>query len=78
MFVIIYHILMPESDCGCVFCISARPNATQVLSPADRGIIAEKGIAVVECSWARLEEVPFKKIKSNHERLCMSASLQVQ
>jgi ribosome biogenesis protein Tsr3 len=42
-----------------------------VLSPADREIIAERGVAVVECSWARLDEVPFKKIKSNHERLCM-------
>ncbi|WFD33485.1 ribosome biogenesis protein tsr3 [Malassezia cuniculi] len=45
------------------------PNATQVLSPADRNIICEYGAAVVECSWARLDEIPFNKIKSPHERL---------
>ncbi|KAG8800819.1 ribosome biogenesis protein tsr3, partial [Serendipita sp. 398] len=45
------------------------PNATQVLSPMDRTIIAQGGIAVVECSWARLEDVPFGKIKSPNERL---------
>lgn len=27
------------------------------------------GLAVVECSWARLDEVPFNKIKSPYERL---------
>ncbi|KAK0554446.1 ribosome biogenesis protein tsr3 [Tilletia horrida] len=45
------------------------PNATQTLSPADTPILAEHGLAVVECSWARLDEVPFGKIKSPHERL---------
>ncbi|KAI9439056.1 DUF367-domain-containing protein [Lactarius indigo] len=45
------------------------PNATQVLSPADKEIIDKGGLAVVECSWARLSEVPFSKIASPHERL---------
>lgn len=45
------------------------PNATQTLSPADAHIIAENGVAVVECSWARLDEIPFGKIKSPNERL---------
>ncbi|WFD20391.1 ribosome biogenesis protein tsr3 [Malassezia caprae] len=45
------------------------PNATQVLSPADGPILREYGVAVVECSWARLDEIPFSKIKSPHERL---------
>lgn len=45
------------------------PNATQALSPADAHIVAENGIAVVECSWARLDEVPFGKLKSPNERL---------
>lgn len=45
------------------------PNATQTLSPADAHIIADNGVAVVECSWARLDEVPFGKLKSPHERL---------
>ncbi len=45
------------------------PNATQTLSPADAHIVAENGVAVVECSWARLDEVPFGKLKSPNERL---------
>lgn len=45
------------------------PNATQVLSPADRPILCEYGAAVVECSWARLDEIPFGRIRSPHERL---------
>lgn len=45
------------------------PNATQTLSPADAHIIAENGVAVVECSWARLDQVPFGKLKSPNERL---------
>lgn len=31
--------------------------------------MAEHGLAVVECSWARLDEIPFKRIQSPHERL---------
>lgn len=46
-----------------------RPNATQVLSPADAPILQDHGLAVVECSWARLDEIPFKRIQSPHERL---------
>src|ERR1700749_5051647 len=46
------------------------PKGTQVLSPSDRDIILSGGLAVVECSWARLDDVPFGKIASPHERLC--------
>ncbi|PWZ02468.1 DUF367-domain-containing protein [Testicularia cyperi] len=45
------------------------PNATQTLSPADADIVRANGVAVVECSWARLDEIPFGKLKSPHERL---------
>ena len=45
------------------------PKGTGAVSPEDRSIVAEHGIAVVDCSWARIEEVPFGKIKSPHERL---------
>ncbi|KAG8216648.1 hypothetical protein J3R82DRAFT_6845 [Butyriboletus roseoflavus] len=45
------------------------PNGTSVVSPADMHIVAKDGIAVVECSWARLGDVPFSKIASPHERL---------
>jgi len=47
-----------------------RPKADQVLSPADKELIDKGGLAVVECSWARLSEIPFSKIASPHERLC--------
>ena len=47
-----------------------RPKGTQVVSPADREIIEKNGLAVVECSWARLDDVPFGKIASPAERLC--------
>jgi len=45
------------------------PRGVDPIAPCDRGIIEESGLAVVECSWARLEEVPFGKIRSPHERL---------
>ncbi|ETW84876.1 hypothetical protein HETIRDRAFT_314474, partial [Heterobasidion irregulare TC 32-1] len=45
------------------------PKGTQVVSPADRDTILKAGLAVVECSWARLDDVPFGKIASPHERL---------
>ncbi|KIL58331.1 hypothetical protein M378DRAFT_170761 [Amanita muscaria Koide BX008] len=49
--------------------IVVSPKATQIISPADRDIILKGGLAVVECSWARLDDVPFSKIASPHERL---------
>ncbi|KAG8951786.1 ribosome biogenesis protein tsr3 [Tulasnella sp. 419] len=45
------------------------PQGTQPISPSDKSIIEECGVAVVECSWARLDDVPFSKIRSPHERL---------
>ena len=45
------------------------PNGTQAVSWADRDLIAAKGIAVVDCSWNRLDEVPFAKIKGAAPRL---------
>ncbi|OJA15453.1 hypothetical protein AZE42_02210 [Rhizopogon vesiculosus] len=49
--------------------IVVSPKATLVMSPADREIVGRDGVAVVECSWARLDDVPFSKIASPHERL---------
>ncbi|KAG1747443.1 hypothetical protein EDB19DRAFT_306490 [Suillus lakei] len=45
------------------------PKGTLVVSPADREIVGQNGVAVIECSWARIDDVPFSKIASPHERL---------
>lgn len=64
------HGLIKELRVGQKFRgIVLTPHATQVLSPADAPVLREYGVAVVECSWARLDEIPFGKIKSPHERL---------
>lgn len=49
--------------------IVVSPNGKGVVCPDDREIVETFGSAVVECSWARLEEVPFNKIGGKHERL---------
>ncbi|CAH8597994.1 unnamed protein product [Schistosoma rodhaini] len=46
------------------------PTATCVLSPdTDRQLMHSGGIAVVDCSWAQLEQTGFKKLKFHHGRL---------
>ncbi|KAH8829403.1 hypothetical protein DL96DRAFT_1597990, partial [Flagelloscypha sp. PMI_526] len=48
------------------------PQGSQFISPSDREFVDGEngsGLAVVECSWARLEEIPWRKIASPHERL---------
>ncbi|KAJ3112106.1 ribosome biogenesis protein tsr3 [Phlyctochytrium bullatum] len=45
------------------------PQGKQSVSPADRAIVQAEGCCVVDCSWARIQEVPFEKIRSPHERL---------
>ncbi|XP_055634076.1 18S rRNA aminocarboxypropyltransferase [Toxorhynchites rutilus septentrionalis] len=45
------------------------PVGVNCVSPLDKDIISSSGIAVVDCSWARLDETPFNKMKSPHPRL---------
>nr|CAG4648289.1 EOG090X0EVF [Moina brachiata]SVE93296.1 EOG090X0EVF [Moina brachiata] len=49
--------------------IVCSPLADQCISPADNNIIANHGIGVIDCSWAKLDETPFHKMKSPHLRL---------
>ena len=48
-------------------CLS--PQGEAVISPADRSCLADLGAAVIDCSWARLEETPFSKMKAAQPRL---------
>ncbi|KAF9925400.1 ribosome biogenesis protein tsr3 [Modicella reniformis] len=45
------------------------PNGEQAVSPNDREVVREHGLAVVDCSWAKLADVPFKKLRAGHDRL---------
>lgn len=45
------------------------PNATRCLSPEDRDIVTGHGLALVDCSWARLSDVPFGQMRTPHPRL---------
>ncbi|KAJ9048744.1 ribosome biogenesis protein tsr3 [Entomophthora muscae] len=49
--------------------ISLSPTGEQLVAPSDREIVAEFGVAVVEASWARIDEVPFRKMKILNNRL---------
>lgn len=39
------------------------------MSPCDQLIINEHGAAVIDCSWAKINETPFHKMKSSNPRL---------
>jgi pre-rRNA-processing protein TSR3 len=45
------------------------PVGVNCVNPSDREIIEKSGIAVIDCSWARIEETPFGRMKSPHPRL---------
>ena len=45
------------------------PTGERAVSPADRPIVAANGVCVVDCSWALIDEVPFKRLKAQEPRL---------
>lgn len=45
------------------------PVGINCVSPSDKEIIVTSGLAVVDCSWAKLDETPFNRMKTPHPRL---------
>lgn len=45
------------------------PAAEAAVSRADRELVARAGLGVVDCSWARLDEVPFARLRCGAKRL---------
>ncbi|GAB1600787.1 ribosome biogenesis protein TSR3 homolog [Argonauta hians] len=45
------------------------PEGKQCVSPEDRDLVWKHGIAVVDCSWAKLQQTPFSSMKGNNPRL---------
>lgn len=53
------------------------PNGSESVSPADASILDEFGISVIDCSWARLAEIPFKQMVSSSIRPKSSYDINV-
>jgi len=45
------------------------PLATEYVSNSDKAIITEFGVSVIDCSWARLDETPFSRMRGNAPRI---------
>ena len=45
------------------------PQGKFAVSPADKDYVIESGVCVVDCSWARLDDVPFAKLRGGQPRL---------
>ncbi|CAH9072339.1 unnamed protein product [Cuscuta europaea] len=49
--------------------IALSPAGSHCISREDHVLIEQKGLAVVDCSWARLDDVPFAKLRCAAPRL---------
>ena len=45
------------------------PQGSKSVSPADASILETSGMSLIDCSWARLDEIPFRQMNSGHHRL---------
>jgi pre-rRNA-processing protein TSR3 len=45
------------------------PQGATSVSPADSDILEKHGISLIDCSWARLDEIPFSQMQAGHHRL---------
>lgn len=45
------------------------PAGESIVSPADRLIVESTGISVIDCSWAKVQELPYKQLRSGVHRL---------
>lgn len=45
------------------------PQGQISVSPSDRSILETSGLSVIDCSWARLAEIPFRQMQAGHHRL---------
>lgn len=45
------------------------PVGTHCVNPMDKDIMETSGLAVVDCSWAKIDETPFGRMKSPNPRL---------
>ncbi|CAM9912766.1 unnamed protein product [Pylaiella littoralis] len=62
--------LVKEMDLGAPFSgLVLSPNGELTVSPADREVVETLGMSVIDCSWARLDEIPFHQMRKGHHRL---------
>ena len=45
------------------------PAGEQAVSAADRELVMGTGISVIDCSWAKVQELPYKQLRSGVHRL---------